>query len=179
MSKIQIILSGVGGQGLVSAGKMLAEAAAIYEKKESLMGCAYGSEARGTFTKAEVIIDDTKIYFPEVQTPDYVIALHQVAYDRYVKSLGPDTVLIYDSDVITEEESSAKQMPFPISTISQQAGTTTGQNMVVLGILAALTGVVKEETLSVLVKEKFNSKPSVIEKNLRGISLGIQAGNNM
>ena len=74
--KRQIVLAGVGGQGLVSAGGMLAEAAAIYEKREALMMCAYGSEARGTFTKAEVIIDDEKrIYFPEVQQPDIVVAL--------------------------------------------------------------------------------------------------------
>ncbi|MBR1997777.1 MAG: 2-oxoacid:acceptor oxidoreductase family protein, partial [Akkermansia sp.] len=157
----------------------LAEAAAIHERKESLMGCAYGSEARGTFTKSEVIIDEKRIYFPEVLQPDYVIALHQVAYNRYVKTLGKETCLLYDSDTVKAEESDAKQLGIPFTSISDQAGAANGQNMVALGVLAGALGIVGKEALDTLIAEKFASKPNVVERNQTAISLGMEAGKNL
>lgn len=172
MSKIQIILAGVGGQGLVSAGGMLAEASSIYEKREALMCCAYGSEARGTFTKAEVIIDEKKIYFPEVQQPDVIIALHQIAYERYAGAVGPSTKLIYDSDTVIPHESGAEQIPIPISSLAEEAGAAISQNVVMLGILSAFPGTAGLAPLEEMVKKKFAAKPKVIETNIKALHAG-------
>lgn len=171
MAKKQIILAGVGGQGLVSAGGMLAEAAALYEHHEALMGCAYGSEARGTFTKAEVMIDDKRIYFPEIQEPDIVVALHQIAYDRYAGKLPETALLIYDSDVVKPAEG-GRQLGVPMSSMAQEAGAVGSQNMVALGLLSAMGGIVEMEPLEKLVQRKFAAKPKVVERNLKALNAG-------
>ncbi len=171
MAKKQIILAGVGGQGLVSAGGMLAEAAAIYEHHEALMGCAYGSEARGTFTKAEVMIDDKRIYFPEIQEPDVVVALHQVAYDRYAGKLPEAALLIYDSDAVKPVEG-GRQLGVPMSSVALEAGAVGGQNMVALGLLSAMGGIVGIEPLEKLVRRKFAAKPKVAERNIKALNAG-------
>lgn len=173
--KRQIVLAGVGGQGLVSAGGMLAEAAAIYEKREALMMCAYGSEARGTFTKAEVIIDDEKrIYFPEVQQPDIVVALHQIAYERYYATMPKGSLLIYDSSCVTPKESPAKQLGFPIATIAEEAGDVRSANIAALGMLSALGGTAGLEPLELMVKKKFANKPKVIDRNIQVLHAGYE-----
>lgn len=173
MGKQQFILSGVGGQGIVSAGKMLAEAAAIYEQRQSLMECLYGAEARGTFTKSEVIIDDAQIFFPQIRDPDIVLALHQIAYDKYVSVLKPGATLIYDGDIITPGTSAASQRPFPFTSTAEKLNIVGSQNMIALGALAALTGAVGTEPLKELVREKFAGKPKVIENNIKAIDAGV------
>lgn len=172
MAKIEIVLAGVGGQGLVSAGGMLAEAAATCEKREALMCCAYGSEARGTFTKAEVIIDDSRIYFPEVQIPDVVVALHQIAYERYVDALDPASLIIYDSAAVTPRESNARQQGIAISKLAEEAGAVASSNVVMLGILSAMYGVASIDSLKKMVEKKFAGKPAVIEKNFKALEAG-------
>lgn len=172
MAKKQIVFAGVGGQGVVSAGSMLAEAAAIFENQEALMGCAYGSEARGTFTKSEVIIDSQRIAFPEVIGADIVVALHQIAYNRYVNSLDSCTTLIYDSDCVTPAESKAKQLPLPISSIAEGCGAVSSQNMVAMGIISAMDGMVGIEPLEKLVQRKFAAKPKVVERNIKALNAG-------
>lgn len=174
MTKRQIVLAGVGGQGLVSAGEMLAEAAAIYEKREALMMCAYGSEARGTFTKAEVIIDEKRIYFPEVQEPDIVVALHQIAYERYRAGMPEGSLLIYDSGCITPGDSPARQLGFPIAAIAEEAGDVRSANIAALGMLSSLGGTAGLEPLEEMVRKKFAHKPKVIERNIRVLHSGYE-----
>ena len=72
--KIQIVLSGVGGQGLISNGEIMGQAASIFE--EGLFAtrtASYGSETRGTFTKTDVIISDQPIGYPNVDEPDVIL----------------------------------------------------------------------------------------------------------
>jgi len=174
MAKKQIIVAGVGGQGCVSAGQMLAEAASIYEKRNALMCCAYGSEARGTFTKADVIIDDKKIYFPEVQEADVIIALHQIAYERYAGKVGPTTKLIYDSVTVTPHESAAEQIGMPITKLAEDAGAAISQNVVMLGILSAFAGTAGVEPLEKMVEKKFANKPKLIPVNIAALHAGYE-----
>ena len=77
----EIVLSGVGGQGLLSIGNLLGEAASIFGGKKATMTASYGVETRGTFTKSDVIISDEEIDFPEVLNPDIVLCLAQMSYD--------------------------------------------------------------------------------------------------
>lgn len=75
----EIVLSGVGGQGLLSIGNLLGEAASIFGGKKATMTASYGVETRGTFTKSDVIISNEEIDFPEVLNPDIVLCLAQVS----------------------------------------------------------------------------------------------------
>ena len=79
----EIILSGVGGQGMILCGTLIAEAAVIHDHKLATLSSEYGTETRGTFAKSDVIVSNEPIYFPDVTEPDLVVCLHQVAYERY------------------------------------------------------------------------------------------------
>ena len=92
-------LSGSGGQGLILAGKILAEAAAIYENKNATQSQSYGPEARGGASKSEVIISDGDIDFPKATRLDVLLCLTQEACDKYVADLKEDGHQIHTETV--------------------------------------------------------------------------------
>ena len=89
-------LSGTGGQGLILAGIILAEAA-LLDGKLAIQSQSYGPEARGGASKSEVIISDEAIHFPKVTKPGVLLAMSQDACDKYSHDLDKDSVLITDS----------------------------------------------------------------------------------
>ena len=97
----QIRLSGSGGQGVITAAIIYAEAA-VAEGKEAVQSQSYGPEARGGASKSEVIIDDSPIYHPHVKTPDVVLAMTQKAADKYYGDLHEDGILVLDTDLVPE-----------------------------------------------------------------------------
>src|SRR3990172_8617479 len=93
----EVRLSGSGGQGIILGGVILAEAAAIYEKKNAVQSQSYGPEARGGASKADVIISDEEIDYPKALKIDVLLALTQEACNKYIKDLKEGGVLIVDS----------------------------------------------------------------------------------
>ncbi len=83
--RTEIRLAGEGGQGMILAGIILAEAAAIFDGKMAVQTQSYGPEARGGASKAEVVIADGEIDHPEVLSADVVVALSQEAFDKYAE----------------------------------------------------------------------------------------------
>ncbi|MBA1335299.1 MAG: 2-oxoglutarate/2-oxoacid ferredoxin oxidoreductase, gamma subunit [Firmicutes bacterium] len=171
----EIILSGVGGQGLIVSGSILGEAATIYENKNATLTSSYGTETRGTFTKSDIIISDGDIYYPEVMKEDAVLALAQVAYNRYVGSLDEEAVLIYDSGLVEDVKASrAKQLGFPITDIARELGNPAVANIVALGIIVKLTGVVSPEAVVKAIEGRFIKKPRVVELNTKAFNRGME-----
>lgn len=169
----KIVFSGVGGQGLVLDGFLLGEAASIHEGRHATMTKSYGSEARGTFTKTDVIVSDDEIGFPGVESPDVVIALAQVAYDRYVDSMPQDSAIIYDSGSITPRDSAAEQHGYPIAKIAAVTGGLICANLVAMGLLVGLTGLVGEEAVLRAIRNRFADKPKLIDSNVASFTAGL------
>ena len=94
-----IRFSGAGGQGLIQAARILAEAAAIYDNMNAAESCSYGPEARGAASRAEIIISDEAIDCPRVEQIDVLMALTQEAYDKHIHDLKPKGIIVTDSDV--------------------------------------------------------------------------------
>jgi len=114
--RIETCLSGSGGQGLILAGIILAEAAGIYDGKEAVQTQSYGPEARGGASRSEVVISNSAIDYPKVIKADILLALTQTACDKYVKNLNKDGILVADSTSVTEVPNiSNKIYLFPIS----------------------------------------------------------------
>ena len=177
MKKIEVIIGGVGGQGCAMAGFFLAKAAAIHEDRESFMASSYGSEARGTFTKSEVVVSDGAIAFPHALDPDIVFALDPVSYDKYVDDMKSGQTLIYDGDTVTARPSLAKQAGYPISGAAVRAGNIASINVVALGILIGMTGIIRRESLEHVLAEQFSKKKHVLEINLKALELGMEMAN--
>ncbi len=145
--RTEIRLAGEGGQGMILAGIILAEAAAIYDGKQATQTQSYGPEARGGASRSEVVISDGEIDHPEVLSADVVVALSQAAYNKFAKTVHAGGLLIVDEDrVAVHNDFSGVKVP--VARIAQETtGKTITANTVALGVLVGLTGVVSREAL--------------------------------
>jgi 2-oxoglutarate ferredoxin oxidoreductase subunit gamma len=144
----EIRLAGEGGQGMILAGIILAEAAAIYDNKNATQTQSYGPEARGGASKAEVVIDQGEIDHPEVILADVLVAMSQEACDKYAGNLKKDGVLIVDQERVGRVPSS-RAIKVPITRLAQESsGKSITANVVALGVLVGLTGVVSRQAIT-------------------------------
>lgn len=154
-NQVELRLSGSGGQGLLLAGIILSEAA-ISEDKNAIQTQSYGPEARGGASKAEVIISNEEIDFPKVTAPNVVLALTQVAADKYVDSVREDGIVIVDSKIVLPEGLKAgKIISVPIiETATEKVGRSIVANIVAIGLIAAATQVVSKESVEKAVLKR-------------------------
>ncbi len=144
---LQIRLSGAGGQGLITAGVILAEAA-LLDGKNVVQTQSYGPEARLGASKSEVIISQKKIAYPQVTRPDLLLCLSQDAYEKYFSQTNPDTLIILDSSQIECPETSERLVyRLPITEVAVKVGSKVVANVVALGAMNALVGLVTPQSL--------------------------------
>lgn len=146
--RYEIRFSGAGGQGLITAGIIMAEAASIIEGKNAVQSQSYGPEARGGASKSEVVISDGQIDYPKATVVDACLAMTQEAADKYANGIKEGGVLLLDSDFAPNApEGNYKVYRMPIMrTAKQDLGREIVANVVALGAMVALTGVVKRES---------------------------------
>lgn len=97
--RCEVRLAGIGGQGLITAGIILGEAA-LREGRQVVVSQSYGPEARGGASKAEVIIDNELIYYPKVSLPNILLVMSQQAFERFGVELVPGGTMIVDSSLV-------------------------------------------------------------------------------
>jgi len=171
--RTEIRLAGEGGQGMILAGIILAEAAAIYDGKQATQTQSYGPEARGGASRSEVVISDGEIDHPEVLSPDVVVALSQEAYQKFAKTVKPGGLLIVDEDrVQTSEDFNGVRIP-----VARIAHETTGRditaNTVALGVLVGLTKMVSREAIEKAVTAR--APKGTEELNRKALQAGFTA----
>jgi len=175
MAKTQIRLSGSGGQGMITAGIILAAGAAVFEGKKAIQSQSYGPEARGGASKAEVVISDEEIFYPKVMAPDVLVALTQEAAEKYSKDLVDGGILILDDLMVKEApKGNWKIYTMPIiRTAAEKVGKAMVANVVTLGALNEICGLVSTETLEKAVLSRVPKGTEELNKNaiLAGIEL--------
>jgi len=163
-------LSGSGGQGLLLAGIVLSEAA-ILEEKNVVQTQSYGPEARGGSSKAEVVISDTDIDYPKCTDPDYLLALTADSYKNYGPMQGQG-VIIVDSSITLNPDIKAKTVSVPILETTKKIGKMIVTNIVALGVVGGLSGIVKQETLERAVLDRVPKGTE--ELNLAALKAGFE-----
>ncbi len=178
-NRYEIRLSGSGGQGMILAGVILAEAAALWDDKNAVQSQSYGPEARGGASRSEVIISDGDIDYPKAISIDLLLALTQEACSRYVADLKNGGFLVVDSDMVTQvPEGNYRVFRLPIlSTATEELGRAQVANIVSLGAIVQLTGIVsKEAILNAVISRVPRGTEEVNRKALEaGYSLAEQA----
>ena len=174
MSRYEIRFSGAGGQGLILAGVIMAEAASIYDGKQAVQSQSYGPEARGGASKSEVIISDEVIDYPKATVVDALLALTQEACNKYSHDLKDGGVLLVDSDLVTKmPEGNFKVVSFPIiNTAKNEVGREIVANIVALGAIVALTGVVSRESAEKAVLAR--GPEAFLELNKKAFNTGYE-----
>jgi 2-oxoglutarate ferredoxin oxidoreductase subunit gamma len=171
--KYEVIMAGSGGQGLVSCGIILAEAA-IIEGMNAVQTQSYGIASRGGFSKSEVIISKNEIVFQQVQEPDVVLALTEQAMEMYA-SVQSEIPVFYDTTLL-KTRIGDNLYGYPFTELASELGHVGVANIIALGAMAALTGMVKTESLARALKRRFSGK--VAEMNIKALNTGVELVKN-
>lgn len=134
---------------MIQAARIVAEAAAIYENKNAAESCSYGPEARGSASRAEIIISDDIIDYPRADKIDFLLALTQQAYDRYIGDLRTDGTVVIDSRVETSDKFKIRnQYSAPLIEIAQKkCGKTSMVDIVALGFFAGISDIIGRDSI--------------------------------
>lgn len=173
LDKTEIRIAGSGGQGVVLASQILGKAA-VLDGKNAVQTQAYGAEARGSLSRGEVIISDGKIHFPSVRESDILVAMNQESLNVFIKRLKTTGLLLVDSTNITDiPETEAKIHNIPFTGTAKKAfGETIYANIIMLGALTKITGVVTEKAIERALTEIVPKK--LVETNIRAFRKGLQ-----
>lgn len=172
MEKYRFLLSGSGGQGIITMAILLAEAAAIHEGLTAVQSQVYGPEARGGATRSDVIISDGPILFPKVTQPGILVTLNQSSFMKYGNLLRPGGLLLTDSHLVhASSDLDVRHVALPLhQTVMENFGKSQALNICALGALVGLTEVVRLESVEKVLEQRF---PKAVESNLKALTLGM------
>ncbi len=172
-TRYEIRFSGSGGQGIITAAVVMADAIGAFDGKNVCQTQSYGPEARGGKSKAELVISDGPIDYPKALQVDLLLAMTQAACDAYFFDLKADGLLIVDSGLV-EQVPTSRAVSLPFTQIArQQIGRELVANMVALGAVGYLSGQVSMESLhsALLVRVPKGTE----EMNRKALQAGIDA----
>lgn len=173
----EIRLSGSGGQGLILAGIILARAA-VQELYRVAQSQSYGPESRGGASRADVIISNDDIHFPEATHFDVLLALTQESCDKYLFDLKEKGVLIADTTFVKNIALTSDNVyELPFTEIAQEKlGSALPTNILSLSFLVRKTGCVSENALKIGIEQSV--KPAYVDLNLKAMKLGFELADN-
>ncbi len=169
----RIVFSGSGGQGVITAAIILAEAAALYENLNAVQTQSYGPEARGGATRADVIISETPIRHPKVINPHILVCLTQTAYNKNAGIVRPGGLMLTDKKYVKiDHKVDARQVELDMYlAVMEKIAKPIVFNICMLGALIGLTDLVKPESILKVLKEKIGSEFMAMNQKALGIGL--------
>ncbi|NJE26949.1 2-oxoacid:ferredoxin oxidoreductase subunit gamma [Thermococcus sp. MV5] len=175
----EVLIGGFGGQGVILASVILGRAATVYEGLYAVQTQAYGPESRGGASRAEVVISNEPVDYPKALNPEYALLLSQQAYEKYLPVVKEGGIVIVEKDLVPnrneELERKFKVYELPLTEIAEETtGLSLTMNILTLGFLVKLTGIVSEEAIE---KAVLDSIPKGTEHlNLRALKKGFELG---
>jgi 2-oxoglutarate ferredoxin oxidoreductase subunit gamma len=175
--RYEVRLSGLGGQGLMLAGRLLAEAAVLQDGKFATQTQSYGPESRGGDSRSDVVISDKTIDYPHVIKADLLLTMSQMACDRNYYSLKRGGILIVDADLVEHVPTNQAHV-VPITRLArEEVGRAVVANVLALGIVVSLSGVVSRRAITNTV---LRGVPRGTEKmNREALEVGFRVGEEL
>jgi 2-oxoglutarate ferredoxin oxidoreductase subunit gamma len=173
MDRFEFRLAGSGGQGLILAGVIIAEAA-VMEGKNAVQTQSYGAASRGGSSMSEVVISDGEIDFPEALNPDVFLSMTQQSYELYYKEVKEDGIIVVDSDLVKDvKDTEVKVVNVPITRIARDVGKAIVANIVAIGVLTSLTNVVDKEIVEKAVLARVPKGTEIL--NRKALQAGFES----
>lgn len=169
----EVRIAGLGGQGVVLAGKILGRAA-VYQGKRVVQTQSYGAEARGSAAKSEVIIADERIGFPIVRKCDILVVMSQNALEKYLKDLKEDGTLLVDESMVKEVPTiKARVFKVPATKMAEnKLKLRICANVIMLGALIKATSIISQKAVEKAITQ---SVPNEAQKvNIQGFRIGLE-----
>ena len=169
-----MVFSGSGGQGVITAAIVLAEAAVLYDKLNAVQSQVYGPEARGGATRSDIIISDSVIHYPKVIQPNVLVCLTQDAYNKFYPVIRPGGLLITDTrHVKAAKKVDAQQKELAMyETIMEEIGKPIVFNICMLGAVIHLANVVKPKSVLKVLEKRIPA--DFLEMNRKALNIGIK-----
>ena len=168
--RYEVRISGSGGHGVILAAVMLAQAAGMDPETNVVQTQSYGPEARGGASRADVVMSKNEIYYPKTMKLDLLMVFTQEACDKYYPDLKPDGLLIVDSNMVTKVPTK-NSYGYPFVRIArEQAGHPMVANVIALGMIAKLTGLLTFEALKEVVEARVPK--GTVDKNVKALKIG-------
>ena len=176
MERYRMVFSGSGGQGVITASIILAEAAVLHDNLNAVQSQSYGAEARGGSTRADVIISDSTIDYPKVIQPNVLVCLTQESYSKFYPIIRPGGLLITDARYVkTHKKVDAQQRELHMfESVMDKIGKPIVFNICMLGAVISLTGLVKPESIMKVLENRIPS--DFLDMNRQALDLGLVLG---
>ena len=174
MDTKRIVFGGSGGQGVITAAIILAEAAAIHEGLNAVQTQSYGPEARGGATRSDVVISEEPIRYPKVIHPHFLVCLTQEAYNKFSNLIRPGGLLLADTHTVKQlRKVDARQVALGMyDAVMEQIGKPVVFNLCVLGTFIGLTRVVQAESIVKVLETRM--PVDFLEMNKKALQIGLQ-----
>ncbi len=172
-----IIMSGFGGQGIISGGIMLAYAGMLDDKNVTFFP-AYGAEMRGGTANCSVVVSDDPVASPVVGKPDSLLIMNEPSLARFEDALQPNGLMIINSSLVSSKPTRTDftAIEIPISELAEEVGNIKAANMIMLGAYAKKTGAVSIKSLKESISKVYvRANESMIELNKKAIEKGVKA----
>lgn len=166
--RINVRFAGAGGQGVILASVLLAKGYGLGENYNISQTQSYGPEARGGACKAEVVISDEEIDYMKVDTADVFIAMNQVGFDKYIKTVKRGAIVLVNSTLVDADN--PDYYAVPAMDIAEEMGKPSAVNMVMLGALTKLMPKIHFDTVEEEIKRAF--APNIAESNIEAYRKG-------
>ena len=181
----EVIIAGFGGQGIIMAGKLLAQTGMVTEKVVTYMP-SYGAEVRGGTANCMVVIADVQIASPMVSKPDSLIAMNKASLNKFAPRIKTGGILIMNSSLIDTKpqlDKSIEILPVPADEIAVELGNQKAANMVALGAYLQKRGILDHQDAAkcladVLAKRHHKTIPVNTEALRRGAEFAKEKAGN-
>jgi len=174
MERCRLVFSGSGGQGVITASIIIAEAAVLHEDMVAAQSQVYGPAARGGSTRSDIIISESVINYPKVIQPNVLVCLTQEAYSTYFPIIRPGGLLITDTRFVKiRKKVDAQQKELPMyRTVMDNIGKPIVFNICMLGAVIGLTDLVKPESIIKVLENRI--PPGFLDMNREALNLGME-----
>jgi len=171
-----MVFSGSGGQGVITASIILAEAAVLYENLNAVQSQSYGAAARGGATRSDVIISESTIDYPKVIQPNVLICLTQEAYSKFYPMIRPGGLLITDTRYVkTHKKVDAQQRELPMfQNVMDKIGKPIVFNICMLGAVMAMVDLIHPEAIMKVLENRIPA--DFLDLNRQALELGLELG---
>jgi 2-oxoglutarate ferredoxin oxidoreductase subunit beta len=177
VDRTEVQLGGFGGQGIMSAGRIIGQAATLYDKIEACFTQSYGPEARGGAAGAQVVVASEPIHHPHLIAPTSAIIMSQEAYDKYAPHLAANGILLIDDGLVIlphDHRQDLKIYGIPATQIAEELGNARAANSVMLGFWTGIVGAISKGAMRQSVVDSV--PPKTVEINLKGFDVGFDKG---
>lgn len=173
-----LCIAGFGGQGVISLGKFLGQAATDYTDLNVTFFPSYGAEQRGGTANCFVVISDELIGAPVADEMDDLLVMNQPSLDRFLKTLKPKGTLFINSSIVSDKIARAdiSVIKVPATELALELGNAKVLNIIMLGVYIGYTQIVSPEIMWGTIERKLGGKANLLPLNKQAFEKGLETG---